>query len=82
MNERPNKNDLIQMVIVDVNSLVDLRGIDKCIAAIEIIKKLNLLKDILSEEDATHEAAIRDLTVKIDKLQEVPDIERAKADPE
>lgn len=61
-----NKYELIDDVIVKVNELTDARGVDKCVHIIESIQNLNTLKGLLRDEDKTHEAAIKELTSKLD----------------
>ena len=63
-----NKFELLQELVVRVNDLVDARGVDKCVAIITIVRKLNELEHLLHDEDATHNSAISELTEKLDKL--------------
>lgn len=64
-----NKYEILQRVILRVNELADAKGVDKCVAVVDAIQQLNFLDKVLRDEDGNHEAAIKELAGKIDKLE-------------
>lgn len=68
--ELKNKFNIIDDAIVCANDLADAKGVDKCVRIVHLIQNLNELGRMLKEEDAQNEAAIRDLTKKIDEQNE------------
>lgn len=46
------KYELIDSITVEVDALVDMRGIEKCRTAVDIIGKLNALKNGLAKDEA------------------------------
>jgi len=73
------KFDIIHDTIVRANDLADARGVDKCVLIISIVQNLNELDRMLKEEDQHHDAAIAELTARLDK-QEAAEHENADAD--
>lgn len=80
--ELKNKFNILDDAIVCVNELADARGVDKCVRIVHLIQNLNELGRMLKEEDAQNEAAIRDLTKKIDEQNEKEAGEDADIDAE
>ena len=64
-----SKYDIIHEVIVHANELADAKGVDKCVLIINIVQKLNTVEGLMRDEDKNHNAAITDLTKKIDELE-------------
>lgn len=51
------KLNIIDTIVVEVNDLIDAKGIDKCRLAIDIIQKLSLLRStIVNETEDTKNA--------------------------
>lgn len=46
-----DKFQMIDEIIVEVNNLVDARGVEKCRLAIDIVQRLAALKNGLMEDD-------------------------------
>lgn len=61
-----NKYDIIHEVIAILNDISDARGIDRCVKIINSVQKLNFLEQVLNDEDSNNEAAIKELTEKLD----------------
>lgn len=50
-----DKFQMIDELIVEVNNLVDARGIDKCKLCIDIIQRLSALRNGLKQDDERRE---------------------------
>jgi len=61
-----DKINLIDSMIVQVNDLADLKGIDKCSCIIDLVRKLALLKQAIAEENKPDDAAKSDEEVTAD----------------
>lgn len=62
------KYELIDSITIQVDALVDMRGAEKCRAALEIIGKLSALKEIIANDDKTAEAKEAAMRRQLDKL--------------
>ena len=51
-----DKFEVIKTIIQKVDAMVDMRGIEKCVTAVNIINLLNALSKGLGEEDESHKA--------------------------
>lgn len=49
------KTQLIDTIIVQVDAMLEMRGVEKCRCAVDTIGKLAELKKIIQEEDAEHQ---------------------------
>ena len=76
-----DKYGLIQAVIVQVNDVADARGVDKCVAIINIVQNLKQLEKLLHSEEETNDSAIKELTARLDALEKEAG-EDAEADSE
>lgn len=68
-----NKFDLLKEIIVKMNGLADARGVDRCAYIVDIVQRLSFLEKVLRDEDDNNDAAIKELTDKVDKLTEEVD---------
>ena len=50
-----DKFQMIDELIVEVNNLVDARGVDKCRLCIDIIQRLSALRNGLEQDDKRRE---------------------------
>lgn len=64
-----NKYDILDILTVRINSLADVKGVDKCVAIVDCIQRITALTQLLKDEDANNDAVIKDLTAKIDALK-------------
>lgn len=64
--EIASKYELIQSLILRANELADARGVDKCVAIVDIVQKLSFLEKLLKDEDFNHDSAIKELTKKLE----------------
>lgn len=46
-----DKYQMLDEIIIEVNNLVDARGVEKCRLAIDIVQRLAALKNGLAEDD-------------------------------
>lgn len=65
-----NKYEILDVLTIRINALADAKGVDKCVAIVDCIQRITALTQLLKDEDATNDAAIKDLTSKIDALKE------------
>ena len=56
-----DKFELIDSITVQVDAIVDMRGVEKCRTTLEIIGKLNALRGGLAEEDKERDARVEAL---------------------
>lgn len=64
-----DKYGLLQNAIVQINNLVDARGVDKCSLVINIIRNLDQMEKLMRAEDDNHASAINELTAKLEALE-------------
>ena len=62
-----NKYDIISDVKIVIDGLADAKGVSKCVKIVDVIQRLDYLEKVLKDEDSNHEAAIKELTSKIDE---------------
>lgn len=63
-----DKYQLIDSIAVEIDALIEMRGVEKCRTALDVIGKLNALRGGLAEEDKQHEATVAQLKGKISEL--------------
>lgn len=72
-----NKYDFIDQLILIVDKLADAKGISRCQMLIDIIKRLQALKEGLEKEDKAHEEEKELLKSQLPKPKEPQDGEVA-----
>lgn len=69
-----DKYQLIDSIILQIDAMVEAKGIEKCKIAIELIQKLGALKDGLKSDDADAKERCDRMQKRIDELTELETI--------
>lgn len=64
-----NISEFIDGITIQVDAMVDMRGIEKCRTGLEIVGKLAALKTGIAEEQRAAEEKIRELEARLQALQ-------------
>ena len=56
-----DKFQMIDSIIVQMDKIFDQRGVERAATVIDVIKKLNILRDGLKKEDEAHERDMNEL---------------------
>lgn len=64
-----NISEFIDGITIQVDAMVDMRGIEKCRTGLEIVGKLAALKTGIAEEQRAAEEKIRELEARLRALQ-------------
>ena len=64
-----DKYGLLQNAIVQINNLVDARGVDKCSLVINIIRNLDQMEKLMRAEDENNASAVKELTDKLEAYE-------------
>ena len=67
-----DKYQMIDEIVVLIDRLADARGIDRCVILIDLVKRMNALKDLLREDESAHESRINLLKNQIRNLTTPP----------
>ena len=60
---------MLDAIVVQLDRLADLRGVERCVALVDIVSRIDALKNGLREEEDSHNAKVDALKAQIANLQ-------------
>ena len=64
-----DKYQMLDAIVVQLDRLADLRGVERCMALVDLVSRIDALKKGLREEEDSHNAKVDALKAQIANLQ-------------
>lgn len=64
-----DKYEMLDSLIVQLDRLPDIKGIERCAVLVELVRRIEALKKGLHEEDTEHETRIEALKNQLSNLE-------------